>query len=159
ALGGDPLAALFAEELGAVVQLRADALDEARALFAAAGLADCVAVVGRPVAEPRVRIRHGERLVLDEAPRDLRDAWWQPSHRLQGLRDHPACAAEEHAPRLDDDDPGLHAALSFDPGEDIAAPFSGGGARPRGATLREQGGNSQAEMAAAFHHAGFETVD
>ncbi|HUG98594.1 MAG TPA: phosphoribosylformylglycinamidine synthase [Gammaproteobacteria bacterium] len=159
ALGDDPLATLFAEELGAVVQLRADALDEARALFATAGLADCIAVVGHPTAADRVRIRHGERLMLDEARRDLRDAWSQTSYRMQALRDHLECAAEEHAARLDDDDPGLHVALNFDPGEDVAAPFVGRGARPRVAILREQGVNSQAEMAAAFHHAGFEAVD
>jgi phosphoribosylformylglycinamidine synthase len=78
---------------------------------------------------------------------------------MQALRDHPDCAREEHAGRLDDEDPGLWAQLGFDPGEDIAAPFIARGVRPRIAILREQGVNSQVEMAAAFHRAGFEAVD
>jgi phosphoribosylformylglycinamidine synthase len=158
-LAGEPLAALFNEELGAVVQLRADALATVRAVFAAAGLADCVHFIGRPVVEGRVRIRRGAAPLLDAARRELRDAWSQTSYQMQALRDHPDCAREEHAGRLDDEDPGLWTQLSFDPGEDIAAPFIARGARPRIAILREQGVNSQVEMAAAFHRAGFEAVD
>ena len=45
------------------------------------------------------------------------------------------------------------------PGKDVAAPRVATGARPRVAILREQGVNGQVEMAAAFHHAGFEAVD
>ena len=56
-------------------------------------------------------------------------------------------------------DPGLHAKLSFDPAQDVAAPFIAKGARPRIAILREQGVNGQVEMAAAFDRAGFEAVD
>jgi len=158
-LRGEPHAVLFCEELGAVIQLRGHSLEDVRGALATAGLADCVAVVGRPTGDDRVRIMQGDRVLLDEARRDLRDAWSQTSYRMQALRDHPDCAREEHAARLDDDDPGLYADLSFDPGEDIAAPFVGRGARPRIAVLREQGVNSQVEMAAAFHHAGFEAVD
>src|SRR5690606_34750761 len=60
---------------------------------------------------------------------------------------------------LDAKDPGLHARLTFDPAEDIAAPFIGRGARPKVAILREQGVNGQIEMAAAFDRAGFEAID
>ena len=42
---------------------------------------------------------------------------------------------------------------------DVAAPFIASGARPRMAILREQGVNSQTEMAYAFHRAGFAAVD
>ena len=42
-------------------------------------------------------------------------------------------------------DPGLNARLSFDPAEDVAAPFIANGARPRIAILREQGVNGQIE--------------
>ncbi|MFU8821379.1 MAG: phosphoribosylformylglycinamidine synthase [Gammaproteobacteria bacterium] len=159
ALGGDPLAVLFTEELGAVVQLREDALEDVCGALATAGLADCSRLIGRPVASDRVQIRQGNRLLLDEARRELRDAWSQTSYQMQALRDHPDCAREEHAARLDDEDPGLWAEPSFDPAEDIAAPWIGQGARPRIAVLREQGVNSQVEMAAAFHRAGFEAVD
>jgi phosphoribosylformylglycinamidine synthase len=78
---------------------------------------------------------------------------------MQRLRDDPACADEERDARLDEDDPGLAWRLAFDPGEDVAAPFIARGARPRVAVLREQGVNSQVEMAAAFDRAGFDAVD
>ncbi len=158
-LGAEPVAALFSEELGAVLQLREQQLEEVLELFATAGLADCVTVIGRPTGDDRIRIRCGEHLLLDEPRGVLRDAWSQTSYRMQALRDHPDCAREEHAARLDDADPGLWAELAFDPDEDIAAPYINAGARPRVAVLREQGVNSQVEMAAAFHRAGFEPVD
>lgn len=158
-LGHDPIAALFSEELGAVVQVREAELAAVRAAFATAGLGELLVAVGRPSDDGRVRIRAGGQVLLDAVRRELRDAWSQTSCRMQALRDHPDSAREEHAGRLEDDDPGLWAEPSFDPDEDIAAPFIGRGARPRIAVLREQGVNSQVEMAAAFHRAGFEPVD
>ena len=78
---------------------------------------------------------------------------------MQALRDHPDCAREEHAARLDEEDRGLWAETSFDPEEDVAAPYIARGARPEVAILREQGVNSQVEMAAAFDRAGFTAID
>ena len=49
--------------------------------------------------------------------------------------------------------------LSFDPAEDVAAPYIAVGARPAVAVLREQGVNSQTEMAAVFTRAGFDAYD
>jgi phosphoribosylformylglycinamidine synthase len=78
---------------------------------------------------------------------------------MRRLRDDPACADEERAAQLDDADPGLNWQLTFQPDEDIAAPYINGGARPRVAVLREQGVNSQVEMAAVLERAGFEPHD
>ena len=78
---------------------------------------------------------------------------------MQKLRDEPACADEERDARLDGDDPGLAWRLSYDADQDVAAPFVATGRRPRVAILREQGVNSQVEMAAAFDRAGFTAVD
>jgi phosphoribosylformylglycinamidine synthase len=78
---------------------------------------------------------------------------------MQRLRDNPVCADEEYDRLLDEADPGITPRLTFDPAEDIAAPFVAKGARPRIAVLREQGVNGQVEMAAAFDRAGFEAVD
>jgi phosphoribosylformylglycinamidine synthase len=78
---------------------------------------------------------------------------------MQKLRDNPVCAQQEFDRVLDAADPGLHAKLTFDPAEDIAAALIATGARPRIAVLREQGVNGQIEMAAAFHRAGFDAVD
>jgi len=56
-------------------------------------------------------------------------------------------------------DHGIHIQLSFDPDENISAPYISTASRPRMAILREQGVNGQLEMAAAFDRAGFETID
>ena len=90
---------------------------------------------------------------------DLQKIWSETSWRIARLRDNPDCADAEYARTNDGDDRGLSMTLSFDPGEDIAAPFIARGARPRIAILREQGVNSQTEMAYAFHRAGFAAVD
>ncbi|RMH59459.1 MAG: phosphoribosylformylglycinamidine synthase, partial [Zetaproteobacteria bacterium] len=86
--------------------------------------------------------------------------WWaETSYRMQALRDHPDCALEAFEAIADEEDRGLFAELSFDPAEDVAAPFIATGARPRLAVLREQGVNGQVEMAAAFDRAGFDCRD
>ena len=69
------------------------------------------------------------------------------------------CAQEEFVALCDEADPGLSQHLSFDAGQDIAAPIDRRGARPRVAVLREQGVNSQVEMAAVLDRAGFEAHD
>ncbi len=78
---------------------------------------------------------------------------------MQSLRDNPDCAGEEYAPDRTAGEPGMAPKMSFDPGEDVAAPYVHRGARPGMAVLREQGVNGQAEMAAAFHKAGFDCTD
>ncbi len=155
---GAPLAALFTEELGAVLQVRVSDRAALLEVLARHGLEGLAHPIGRPAPSGRVRIASGGRAVLDEALVDLRRAWSETTHALQRLRDDPACADEEHAARLEDG-VGLAPLVAFDPTEDVAAPFIGRGARPRVAILREQGVNGQVEMAAAFDRAGFEAVD
>jgi phosphoribosylformylglycinamidine synthase len=156
-LAGEPLPALFSEELGAVLQVRRSDLESVQATLAAHGLTG--AVVGRPVEEDRVVVRREGEVLLDRSRTELRALWSETTHAMQALRDDPGCAAEEQESRLDTTDPGLRAVLTFDPAEDVTAPFVGRGARPRVAILREQGVNGQIEMAAAFDRAGFEAVD
>jgi phosphoribosylformylglycinamidine synthase len=103
-------------------------------------------------------VRCGAAL-LDESWIDLRRAWSETSYRMRRLRDDPQCADEELATLLDVSDPGLSVQLSFDPQQDIAAPMIATGKRPRIAVLREQGVNSQIEMAAVLDRAGFEAHD
>ena len=97
--------------------------------------------------------------MLDATRTELRSAWSETSYRLQSLRDNPVCAHEEREQVTDPKNPGLFATLSYDPAEDIAAPYVLRGARPEIAILREQGVNSQLEMAAAFDRAGFRPAD
>jgi phosphoribosylformylglycinamidine synthase len=150
------LAALFAEELGAIVQVR-DA-DLGRVLEAARDAGIAAQAIGKPVRGDRVILRHAGTVVLDEARRDLHRAWSATTHAMQRARDNPDAADEEYA-RLLDDEPGLVPALTFDPHEDPAGPFIASGARPRVAILREQGVNGHVEMAAALTRAGFDAFD
>ena len=152
-------AALFAEELGAVLQVEAAAVDRALAILAASGLGGCTSVVGRVVDDERIEFRRAERVILAATRTALRAAWSETSFRMQSLRDNPDCAAEEHRLATDPLDPGLFVRLTYDPAHDVAAPFVNVGARPRVAVLREQGVNSQLEMAAALHRAGFAPHD
>jgi phosphoribosylformylglycinamidine synthase len=146
---------LFAEELGAVLQVREADLPAALAVLARHGLGERVADVGAPVAGDRVRIFANGALAYDEARATLRGWWSATTHAMARLRDDAACADEEQAARLDLANPGLTVHAPFD----FHAPAVTRGARPRVAILREQGVNGQVEMAAAFHRAGFEPVD
>jgi phosphoribosylformylglycinamidine synthase len=159
ARGRGPVASLFAEELGAVVQVRAGDADAVTATFARQGLAGAVHRIGRPVAGDRISLRHAGAIVFEEGRATLRALWSETTHALQSRRDDPTCAAEEHATRMDASDPGRSAQLRFDPAVDVASGFLSARNRPRMAILREQGVNGQMEMAAAFARAGFDAVD
>jgi phosphoribosylformylglycinamidine synthase len=155
--GADLLAGLFSEEPGVVLQVGEAAAARVAAVLGAHGLP--ARPVARPTADGIVRIRRGGAVCFEQPRRALHRAWSETSWQLQALRDHPACAQQEYDRLLDEEDPGLSAVLSFDPAEDVAAPYVARGARPPVAILREQGVNGQVEMAAAFDRAGFECHD
>ncbi|ECI2946021.1 phosphoribosylformylglycinamidine synthase, partial [Salmonella enterica subsp. diarizonae] len=159
ALGDDHLAALFNEELGGVIQVRAEDRDAVEALLAQYGLADCVHYLGQALAGDRFVITANDQTVFSESRTTLRVWWAETTWQMQRLRDNPQCADQEHEAKANDADPGLNVKLSFDINEDIAAPYIATGARPKVAVLREQGVNSHVEMAAAFHRAGFDAID
>jgi phosphoribosylformylglycinamidine synthase len=170
---GEVAAALFNEELGAIVQVAA----EDRAAFADLvnrfDLTHCAQRIGRPIAAPVVRLLDGRDSLVDWTWQELFDAWWSVTHAMQKLRDDPDCADEERAARRDFNAPGLVPRLTFEyataptgrmpecrEGQDARErPMINTGARPRVAILREQGVNSQQEMAAAFDKAGFTAID
>jgi phosphoribosylformylglycinamidine synthase len=151
---------LFNEELGAVIQVRrADTGAVMEACFAA-GLRDEFYIIGGTNRKDRVRILREGVAVFDEKRADLHLAWSETSYRMQALRDNPHCAEQEFDGLLVKKNPGLHAELSFDLNEDVAAPFvKRKRVQPKIAILREQGVNGEVEMAAAFARAGFTPVD
>ncbi|MEZ8141624.1 phosphoribosylformylglycinamidine synthase [Enterovibrio sp. FF113] len=155
----DELAALFNEELGAVVQVRTDELDSVLSTLSAHGLENCTHVIGTVIEDDTVRIWNGDALLLEQNRTELRAVWAETTYQMQAMRDNPTCAQQEFDAKKDVTDPGLSAALTFDVKEDIAAPFIATGARPQMAILREQGVNSHVEMAAAFDRAGFDAKD
>jgi phosphoribosylformylglycinamidine synthase len=152
-------AILFNEELGAVIQVRQDATPDVLAQFSAAGLGDCVAVIGQPINNGEVSISYNGESVFTGQRRLLQRQWAETSYQIQRLRDNADCAEQEFDVVLEEDNPGLSVKLGFDVNQDIAAPYIKKGVRPQVAVLREQGVNGQVEMAAAFDRAGFNAID
>ncbi|ABV37723.1 Phosphoribosylformylglycinamidine synthase [Shewanella sediminis HAW-EB3] len=157
ALNGNDVERLFNEELGGVIQVSREKVDSIVAKFEAVGV-PCHKVAELTSAD-LITICDGEREVLSESRTSLRTIWAETTHRMQSLRDNPECALEEFKLKQDTTDLGLTVDLSFDPSEDLAAPYILKGAAPKMAILREQGVNSHIEMAAAFDRAGFESRD
>jgi phosphoribosylformylglycinamidine synthase len=158
-LGSDDLAVLFSEELGAVIQVRREDKEAVLNLLAGHGLVNCTYVIGRLNDEDTLRFTRNGVDVINDSRVHFRTLWAETTHKMQGLRDNPACADSEFQAKSDAADPGLHATLSFDLDQDVAAPYIAKGIHPKVAILREQGVNSQNEMAAAFDRAGFTSVD
>ncbi|MCX8956805.1 phosphoribosylformylglycinamidine synthase [Erwinia psidii] len=159
ALGSDALAALFNEELGAVIQVAVSERAAVEQLLADHGLSGCVHYLGSAQPGDRFVVTADGSTLYSESRTTLRTWWAETTWQMQRLRDNPQCADQEHDAKKNDADPGLNVALTFQPQEDIAAPFIATGARPKVAILREQGVNSHVEMAAAFHRAGFDAID
>jgi phosphoribosylformylglycinamidine synthase len=158
ALDDDELGILFAEELGAVVQVRRGDREKVLAHLAAEGLAHVSHIVGELNEDQRIICCCQQRRVIDEDLFELQQVWGETSFRMQLLRDNPECAREAFDAIANRKDRGLFAELTFDPAENITAPFINS-SRPKIAVLREQGVNGQVEMAAAFDRAGFASVD
>ena len=159
ALGRDPAAALFSEELGAVLQVPRARSEGIFGALKKAGLGRQSYLIGTLTDDDIVSFQHKGKDVFYDARANLHRAWSETSFHMQRLRDNPQCAQEEYDRLLDIKDPGLSAQLTFEPNDKVAAPFIGRGARPRVAILREQGVNGQLEMAAAFDRVGFAAVD
>ncbi len=157
ALGTTALGALFAEELGAVIEVAPGCEAAVRASFARHGLADCLVDVGAAVPGDTIVVRHAGHIVLDVARSAMHQRWSALSHQMARRRDNPAAVDQEYASR-NGAAQARSALLTFDYSIDVAAPFIGG-AKPRVAILREQGVNGHFEMAAAFMRAGFDAVD
>jgi phosphoribosylformylglycinamidine synthase len=161
------LRALFNEELGAVLQIRTADRAEVLQTLREHGLIQCSHIIGktRPAASAidagkgELQIWRDAKPVFSAKLADLHQVWDAVSWKIAQQRDNPACADSEHAAAGEPSDPGMHLHLTFDPQDNVAAPFLNVAAKPRVAVLREQGVNSHVEMAYAFTEAGFDAVD
>ncbi|KAF2125328.1 phosphoribosylformylglycinamidine synthase-like protein [Dothidotthia symphoricarpi CBS 119687] len=162
----DMLEALFNEELGAVFQVRKKDEIAFNRCFATCGPPPgMIKKIGRvpEASKQQISVAHGSLVLYRNTRQKLQQRWAETSYRMQKLRDNPVCADAEFANILDDKDPGLSYNLTFKPQENIL-PFkttisSAFTSKPRVAILREEGVNGQAEMAFAFHMAGFTAID
>ncbi len=160
------LKALFNEELGVVLQVRTAERNAVMQTLREHGLSKHSHFIGktRPAASSidvgkgQLQVWRDTKAVFSASLFDLQQVWDSVSWKINQRRDNPVCADSEHAVAGQPDDPGLHVALTFDPQDNVAAPYLNL-ARPRVAILREQGVNSHVEMAYAFTQAGFEAYD
>ena len=147
------LAALFNEELGAVIQVDEQHVEQVMSCFESKGLD--IFSLGQPRFDnENIQVNCGQRNCYQSTRAKLQQLWSRTSYEMQKLRDNPDCADQEYQ-QIAIDDPGLNQALTFAI-EPVAVNV---GAKPKIAILREQGVNGQMEMAAAFDHAGFQSVD
>ena len=172
------LKALFAEELGVVIQVPTAGRDAVMRTLREHGLSRHSHYIGktRPAdaeldhGKGRIAIWRDAREVFAASLHDLQQVWDSVSWKIARERDNPACADAEHQAAGQPDDPGLGVHLSDDLKKNMALAqqqraqaasqnIAIGGARPRVAILREQGVNSHVEMAYAFTEAGFEAFD
>jgi len=154
----DPFAALFNEELGAVIQVRASDFDDVYMVLRHHGLKACVSRLGTLNQTHTFRVTRNRETLIEENLFDLRGYWSDVTRRIQALRDNPECAEQEFKLKLDPRNPGITPKLTFvtKPSAVSSQPSAD---RPKLAILREQGVNGQIEMAAAFDRAGFTAVD
>ena len=153
------LTALFNEEAGWLLQIPRARRDDVLHALRQAGLSTCSHVVGMLNSQKELQIFSDGSIIYRRPLAELGQVWSETTRRIRTRRDHPECAQAEFDTWLDTEDPGLSSRVAFDPQDDVAAPFISTGVRPRIAVLREQGCNSQVEMAWAFDVAGFQAVD
>ncbi|MEI6738113.1 MAG: phosphoribosylformylglycinamidine synthase subunit PurQ, partial [Pseudomonadota bacterium] len=153
------LAALFNEELGAVIQIRREDRNMVMQALSDVGLGKHCNTIGHLNEYDELRLIRGAKPLLIEKRADLQRTWSKTSYLIQSIRDNPATSKQEYNRLLDNNDTGLFARLSFDAQDDIAAPYIVKNIKPKIAILREQGVNGQLEMAHAFTKAGFDAYD
>ena len=149
-----PLQQLFAEELGLVLECRADEVASIRAELSEAGL-PC-SLIGRSRREKTVTIEVGGVEVLEADMRMLRAIWEETSYQLERLQMNPDCAEAEREALFDRPGPTYHLPFATQP---TAPAVIAAARKPKVAILREEGSNSDREMAGAFYAAGFEPWD
>ena len=153
ALEDQSTAALFAEEIGAVLQISKADWATLEAEVAVSTLSDAITVVGTVNDTDTLTING---LNLDRA--ELQQAWTEVSYQIQRLRDNVETANQEYSLIANKEHKGLIALPIFDLNEPVEAPYINE-RRPNMVILREQGVNGHVEMAAAFDKVGFNTVD
>ena len=161
-LGDHPLAVLFSEEPGVVIQVTRASVPDVLTRLHGIGHTQ---VLGAPHTDDHLTFTWQGRPLLRESRVHWHRLWSETGWRMRTLRDNPNTAQQEYDQLLDRTDPGLTVHVPFEGALERAlerkrsAPMVSGDARPQVAILREQGSNGHVEMAAAFHRAGFEAVD
>jgi len=147
---------LFSEELGCVIQIQNGDLDDVLDILNEASLSNSIYPIGTVVKDKQISIKNNEFNHSFDL-KTLRQAWSKMSYEMQKLRDNPETAEEGFKKILDVNDPGLNPKIKFGPTQIDYKRLTK--SSPKVAILRDQGVNSQIEMAVAFNKAGFNAYD
>ncbi|KAJ3823438.1 CobB/CobQ-like glutamine amidotransferase domain-containing protein [Lentinula raphanica] len=154
----DPLATLFNEELGAVVQVRQSHLQKLMTVFLESGFPSTsihtIGHVNSSPADQSFKILHDSEYIFESSRQELQQMWAETSFKMQEIRDNPATAKEEFGLIADESYQGLFFDLTHAPSPSVISEI-----RPKVAILREQGVNGMVEMAWSFTAAGFDAID
>ena len=90
------LPALFAEELGAVLEIDKTKLASVIQVLAKHRISDISHLIGNTTAENTLNISLNNEEIYSESVTTLNRAWSELSFRMQAQRDNPACAREEY---------------------------------------------------------------
>jgi phosphoribosylformylglycinamidine synthase len=169
------LEVLFSEEAGALIQVKHSDIEFISTYLSDHGLGNCFSLIAdvedtqnssqnssqsaNQSSDNVIKINYQNKCLYQQNRDDLQQKWSETSYHLQRMRDNSKSADEEFTQVKDKSDKGLSVNLSFDPLDNISAPFINKGVKPSIAILREQGVNGQIEMAAAFDRAGFDSYD
>ncbi len=152
--GVDPVRVLFSEELGVVFEYPLERQEDVLRVLEAHALP--FQKIGITTEEKHIDIQVDGKAVLSEDMLKLRALWEETSYQLDRLQANPECVDEEF--RVIYDRPGPRYHLTFEP-EPTAPEILSGSSKPKVAIIREEGSNSDREMASAFYQAGFEPWD
>lgn len=119
ALEEQSVESLFAEEIGAVLQLKATDWEGLQAEISESLLKDAISLIGSVNTTDTLNVNG-----LTLARSDLQQAWSEVSHQIQRLRDNVETADQEYSLITNADHQGIIAKPTFDLNEPIEAPLS-----------------------------------
>lgn len=152
----DPLALLFAEEPGLLLEVREEDAAAILERYGNSGVSCSHIGTSGPIGpDEEVSLSLGGAVALRGSVGSLRALWEETSFQLERLQTEPRCVAEEEKALKRRQ--GAHFSVSFP--LTAGPPPHVGAVGPRVAVLREEGSNGDREMAAAFHMAQFEVWD
>ena len=153
------LGQLFAEELGAVIQVKSDKVAELLELAEKTGVSELLSLIGQSTDEDSLLIQTATQNLRFERS-ELEQEWSKVGYHIAKNRDNPECVQQAFDLIGDKSHQGLIAQANYDLNQAIEAPYiNSRSTQPKVAILREQGVNGQLEMAAGFKRAGLEAVD
>ncbi|KAL5719136.1 phosphoribosylformylglycinamidine synthase [Ranunculus cassubicifolius] len=152
--GKNLLHALFAEELGLVLEVSKKNLDTVRGKLHKEGIS--TDVIGKVTKSPVIELCVDGAVRLKEDTSYLRDMWEDTSFKLEGLQRLASCVELEKNGLKSRHEPSWN--LSFTPSWTDKKWLSVA-SKPKVAVIREEGSNGDREMSGALYASGFEPWD